>query len=51
MTLNVKNTFNSLRRSDVLNDLEYKHIVPHYILAILSSYLTKSSGPRVKHII
>ena len=49
-TLDVKNAFDSLRPSDVLNLL-------HYILAIVSSYLSNrqlvyntSSGPSVKHI-
>ena len=56
-TLDVKNAFNSLRSSDVLNVLEYNFSVPYYILAIISSYLSNrqliyntSSGPRVKHI-
>ena len=55
-TLDIKNAFNSLRRSDVLNALKYNFLVPHYILATIR-YLSyrqlvyyKSLGRRVQHI-
>ena len=55
-TLDLINAFSSLRWSDVLNALEYNFSVTHYILAVISSYLSNkqlvyiiSSGPRVKH--
>ena len=35
MTLDVKNAFNGLRWSDVLNDLEYNFSVSHYIVAMI----------------
>ena len=55
-TLALKNAFNSLKWSDVLH-LDYNFSVPHYILAMITSYLTNkqlayntSSGLRVQHI-
>ena len=57
VTLDVKNAFNTHRWSDVLNAFKYNFSVPHYKLAMISSYLSNrqlmyniSSRPRVKYI-
>ena len=39
-TLDVKNAFNSLKWSDVLNTLEHNFSVPHYPFAMISCYLS-----------
>ena len=56
-TLDVKNMFKCLRWNDVLNALGYNFSMPHYILAMISSYLSNrqlvyntSSRPSVNHI-